>query len=827
MSDVPPQSSSDPATPSGPNGPIALGLFLISAAVLALQVLQTRILSVQMWHHHSYMVVTMTLLGFAAAGSLVTVRSSLLRGNVARRMGISGHLFFASTILGFLLLSQTADRAAEMTAAGSYIALSLFYSYLLLPYFFGGMVVTLALSSARDVHRLYFVNLVGSALGAWLFIAVITPLGGERLLVLCASLGAVAGALMLARESGFWRLASVGALGTAAVLFWGAPEWLAVQVASNKAETDVLENVPGAEVIDSRWTPLCRLDVVRIPEQDGVAFPIHIYQDGDAITIMHSDESWQYEPPAGLNTMAYLPHSLRMQEGGERPEALVIGVGGGIDIRYGLAQGARSVLGIEINSETVRMVGEDFAELNNDVYHRRIENGPDDVQTAAVRVGEGRSTLRRLTEKFDVIELSGTDTYTAGNAGAYVLSESYLYTREALGEYFDHLKPGGTLGVIRLAYDPPRESLRLFAIALSELRERGVERPSQNAVVIYHEALHERSGEIVRFTVGVFSPDPIPADAIALYSQAGLVENYRIAYYPGMEGSNPFTELGAAIDAGTEEGFYAEYPWDVRPVGDDSPFFFNFHHWSALWGEDQAADEWNELTGGPIGLQILGTLLVQTTLLTALLVIVPLLFLRRSGLDTSNAGRHLVYFLCLGAGFMFLEISTAQRLVLFLGHPTYSLTVTLSCFLFFAGLGSLWSRRFHAAPARGLRRVIPVLAAVIVVHTLLLDPLLSALLHLPLPARIASCVAVLAPLNFLMGIPFPIGLARLQRLAPSLVPWAPGANGGASVIASILCIVVAMESGFRTVSLVALAMYVVAVLAVTTGPLSPARSDGA
>jgi hypothetical protein len=824
MSDAPQGSAEDPLGGRGPA--VALGLFLVSAAVLALQVLQTRVLSVQMWHHHSYMVVTMTLLGFAAAGSLVTVVPGFLRGDVPRRMGVAGLLFFASTIAGFVILAQTADRAAEMTARGSYVALSLFYSYLLLPYFFGGLVVTLALSCARDVHKLYFVNLTGSALGAWVFIAGVTPLGGERLLVGCAATGALAGAVLLAHAGGLWRALSVASLAVAAVLFWGAPRWLHVEVASNKAETDLLANVPGAEVLDSRWTPLCRLDVVSVPPQDGIPQPIRIYQDGDAITVMHTDASWEHEAPAGLNTLVYVPHQTRLAAAGgegERPDALVIGVGGGIDLRYALAQGARSALGIEINPETVRLMREDLREQSGGIYDRRVELPDGTVQTTAVEVGEGRSALRRKDERYDVIELSGTDTYTAGNAGAYVLSESYLYTSQALAEYFDHLDPGGTLGIIRLAYDPPRESLRLFAIALTALRERGVERPSEHAAVIYHEQEHRRTGEIVRFACGVFSPDPLPADATALYAQAGLVPGYRCAYVPGLAEQNAFTELAAAIDAGTEEAFYDAYHWDVRPVDDDSPFFFNFHHWSSLLGEDKAANEWNELTGGPIGLRILGTLLVQTSLLTALLVAVPLLFLKRKGLATPSAGRHLVYFLCLGAGFMFLEISTAQRLVLFLGHPTYSLTVTLSSFLFFAGLGSLYARRYHADPARALRRVVPLLALLIGLYGVLLEPLCDALLALPLAARVAYSVALLAPLNFLMGMPFPIGLARLQRLAPSLVPWAQGANGGASVIASILCIVVAMESGFRAVSFAALAMYLIGMLAVTTGALSPRR----
>ncbi|MCZ6599017.1 MAG: hypothetical protein O7B99_15375, partial [Planctomycetota bacterium] len=195
------------------------------------------------------------------------------------------------------------------------------------------------------------------------------------------------------------------------------------------------------------------------------------------------------------------------------------------------------------------------------------------------------------------------------------------------------------------------------------------------------------------------------------------------------------------------------------------------------------------------------------------------------GLAAPSAGRHLVYFLGLGAGFMFLEISTIQRLVLFLGHPTYSLTVTLSCFLFFAGLGSLWSRRFRDRPARALRVIVPLLSLGIAALALGLEPLVDALLPLPLPLRILASVAVLAPLNFLMGMPFPLGLARLKTLVPELVPWALAANGGASVVGSILCIVLAMESGFRAVSLAALAFYLLALVAETTGRLAPARAE--
>ena len=810
------ESSTQGEQGASPVYPLGLGLFLISAAVLALQVLLTRILSVQMWHHHSYMVVSMTLLGFGVAGSVVTVRPKLLEGDPRVRLAWCSILFAITSIGGYLLLSETAGKAADLTKDGRLFTLGLYYSYLLVPYLFGGLVVVIALSVAVRVHRLYFVNLVGSALGAWLFILLVTPLGAERLLVVCAATGPLAAASFLRKTGGdrslgktfkLPRLATLAVLVGLGWLYSAAPSLLEVKVAPNKAETQALKEFPATEEFGTYWSTICRLSLQKAPGGQ-----INIFQDGDAITVMHSDESWKSIPPLSLNTVGYLPHELAGTR--DQMEVLAIGIGGGIDLRHALRQGVKSITGIEINPETVRLVGEEWAEFNGDIYNR---------PGVEVRVGEGRSSLRRLDEKFDHIQLSGTDTYTAGNAGAYVLSESYLYTLEALGEYFDHLKPNGTLGFIRLAYDPPRESLRLMAIGMTVLRERGVEEPSKHAVLVTHTLPHpEVENLVIRFTACVFSPTPFSQEVLDRYALADEYwPQHHASYLPGRT-DGPYAELAAAIDGGTEEAFYDDYQWDVRPVADDEPFFFNFHHWDALFETGENTD-WYEMSGGPIGLKILATLLIQTSVLVALFVLLPLLLLKREGLSAPNAGRHMIYFLGLGAGFMFLEISTIQRLVLFLGHPTYSLTVTLCSFLLFAGLGSLYSGRFAGREAAALRKIVPLLALVIIGLIAILETALSSALQYELWVRVLIVMALLAPMNFLMGMPFPLGLARLKRLAPRLVPWALGVNGGASVVASILCIVIAMESGFRSVSLLAVAIYLVGMLAFTTGKLSPSR----
>ena len=321
---------------SGPR--LGTGLFLISAAVLALQVLLTRVLSVQMWHHHSYTVVTMTLLGFAVAGSIVTVKPRLLDGDPRVRLAWCGVLFSISTIVGYLILDATAERASDLTEKGHFFTLGIFYSYLLVPYVFSGLVVVIALSVAKEVHKLYFVNLVGSALGAWLFILLVAPLGAERLLVVCAAAGPLAALAFLRGEnqgeSGAIRLprfAAVVCLAGCLGLFAVAPSWLEVGVASNKAEADHIAAKIGAEPLETRWSSLCRLSMVQMPS--GM---INIYQDGDAITVMHSDESWKLEPPVALNTVGYLPHMYSGPNGSEdkrsEMDVLAIGIGGGIDL---------------------------------------------------------------------------------------------------------------------------------------------------------------------------------------------------------------------------------------------------------------------------------------------------------------------------------------------------------------------------------------------------------------------------------------------------------------------------------------------------------------
>jgi hypothetical protein len=209
---------------------------------------------------------------------------------------------------------------------------------------------------------------------------------------------------------------------------------------------------------------------------------------------------------------------------------------------------------------------------------------------------------------------------------------------------------------------------------------------------------------------------------------------------------------------------------------------------------------------------VLVNLLILISILALLFIFGPLLLTQRQGLAGGRARAPLiVYFACLGLGFMVIEMSLMQRLILFLGHPIYSLTVILFTLLVFAGLGSLTTGRIP------LKRQAWVLLALVVLLTFYvwgLPAVLHAGLDWPKAAKVAVTVALLAPLGYLMGMPFPLGIKRADLSAPRMVPWLWGINGTLSVLASVLAVFLAINVGFTAVALVGQAAYGVALLSV-------------
>ncbi|MGQ0553925.1 MAG: hypothetical protein ACT4PU_11990 [Planctomycetota bacterium] len=798
-----------------------LGLFLVSAAVLLLQLVQTRIFSVMLWHHLTYLVVTFTMLGFATGGALLACRPAWTRGDVRRTLGWLGLLFGLSELLAYVLLTRAVPEASH-TSRG--IATAAFdYALLLIPMIFAGMAVALALAEARgEVGRAYAVNMIGSAMGCVLYVPALRTLGGEGTVLLAVAI-TLLGAASFCRGRALSKLAAVAGLACLALSFWAPTALFRVPLATSKAMAQHLARDPSQHIELTKWDPLCRLDVIGPKDPAQAASPSIgrvIYQDGDASTVLVPGAAHTTANPFDKEGLAYLLFRDRA------PKVLAIGVGGGIDIvqsqtrRAWMPEGATAdFTGVEINPTTAGLMLNEYRALSGDRYF---------LPGVRVLVDEGRSWLRRSPEQYDIIQMTGTDTYAALASGSYVMSESYLYTAEAYDDFLDHLTPDGVISVLRFRFTPPRETLRLAAIAVDALRRDGAAQPADHVIMLGFDGNRiEVDGQLVGMDFGalLIGKRAFRPDEVELYRKyAERLERVHIMYAPGATVSGPTADYFTAVRAGTDGEFRESYVYNLAPVTDDTPFFFRYDKWDAAinrWlgrttpqtAPGGTASEYTGIVGGePIGLIMLTTVLVESSLLVALLVLVPLLLFRREGLRVPGAGRWILYFFGLGAGYVLLEVVAMQRFVLFLGNPGYAITVVLITFLLFSGLGAAAAGK-STDPRRTLVRSLLGVLVLTAVLGLALPSFFDLALRLPLVLRIVLSVVVLAPPAYLMGMPFPSGLALLSRGGAPLVPWACGVNGGASVIASVIGILLAMASGFSMVYLLAGAAYGAALLA--------------
>ncbi len=782
-----------------------IGLLAVSTALLALEVLQVRIFSVMMWHHLAYMVITVALLGFGAAGAYVAIRG--IRDDLHARdlAGTAGTAFGLSYVASFMILTRIPldSFMANMALQGFYIFL--YYVFLVVPFFFGGLAITLVLSRfVEQVHRLYFTNLVGSALGCLLVIPLLLWAGGENGLLIGASLAVLGSVGLYVTPKKRWI-----ALGLGVVLLLLIPishVLLPVRPAGSKAMGQALAMDPDLHFHSTKWDPIARIDSVSSPEFEKMPryFNVPVERifmiDGDAFTMampLGKTEHFRDIDILG-NTLYAAAYYFK-----DKPEAAVIGLGGGTDIMTALHFDAKKITGVEINQAMIDAARDYFTDFKYNPYEQPSVN--------IVRE-EGRSYLRRTQDTYDIIQMSGVDTWSALMTGAYVLSENYLYTMDAYHEYFDRLKPDGILCKMRWVFHPPRECLRIITQLTKVLQERGVEDPSRHVIVLQQEL----------FASVLAKKSPFTDEEVQKFRK--IVKRnpkFTALYYPGMTERNAYSRWFEALHDGLTDVFLEQYPYNIEPVDDDSPFFFKYYKWSSLFAPRKHSGGGYLDAMTPIGFIILALSLVQALILALAMILVPLWLFKRRGLKVKGTAGLIGFFSCLGLGFMFLEISLMQRFVLFVGHPTYAITTTMFALLVFAGIGSMLAGKLPGDPRKKLLVICGAIAVLSLVYMVGLGPWFQALLGLSLTTRIIIAVATIAPLGLLLGMPFPTGLKVVGEEQARFVPWAWGINGAAGVTASVLSVMLAMATGFTFVLSMAALIYLVGGVAFFLGTNRP------
>lgn len=775
----------------GKNAKLYSGILLASLATLALQVLQVRIFSVMLWHHLAYMVITVTLLGFGAAGAYVAVKGVGNTEDEARnKAGKTALLASLTTILGFAVVTRIPLDTYMESDILQFSFIFLYYAFLVVPYFFLGLTITILLTRFTEIiHRLYFWNLLGSAIGCVVFLVFLVTLGGEGSVFAIAGIAALAAAPIFASKK---MIAT--ALVTTVIMLVLIPfsnSIIPVMPAPSKALGGFHHFVDDLKVESVTWDPVARIDVVSSPKfkdmlryHDAEVKKIFTI-DGDAFTLFYG---WEKEldkiPEIGetLYASAYLFKN--------KPKVAIIGLGGGTDVVTALHFNSPDVTAVEINQAMIDAAMTSFNEYPINPYK--------DPRVNLIHE-EGRSFLRRVDDKYDIIQMSGVDTWSALATGAYVLSENYLYTKNAFEEYYNHLSKDGIMCMIRWIFDPPRECLRLVTTQTEILMERGVKSPWNHMVVL-------RQGLLASVVTKMrpFSKQDIDNLKRTLKGK----EKLEIIYVPGGKGNNAFYRYFNALQSGKGDIFVDQYPFKLTSVDDDRPFFFEFYKWGDTF-KSQMGKGGYLIATKPTGYIILLASLIQAFIFGTIFILVPLWKFKRRGLVVDKSKQMIAYFAALGLGFMFVEVSLMQKFVLFLGHPTYSIAVTLFTLLTFSGIGSFIAGKLqlNTKPQKIIFTATLAISVLIAVYAFALTPLFNSLLGLPILGRVLTSIVLLAPLGILMGMPFPTGLSYVEKGARSFVPWAFGINGVASVVASIFCILIALLGGFNLVLTFAIIIY--------------------
>ncbi len=791
--------------------------FVTAAVTLTSQVLVHRMISAKLLNNFAFFVLSLTMLGFAASGVLLT-RYSEWPGKRLSEVCLVASALFGPTIwlaTWAFYRAPNVESWAESPAgfAGSFLAcvpMALVYAA---PFTLCGLVLGALLASpALDTHRIYAADLLGSACGAAAVAPAITYLGVERALGL-AAIGLVVAAAFTAAGAG-WRsrllaLASLlllvpGTVFAPRALVMTYPEQSFLGLTQKADSGFTLERIV--------WDPVARIEVLGSLPPDPDTFPwpalvgrnrgFHrqfnrmLTQNNNAYTYA-LDYDGHRESLVGIDETIYA--AAYEASPVSNPRVLVVGVGGGFDILTALYYEASSVTGVEINGATL--------ELARTIYRSSFRGWVDDPRVSLVHA-EGRHYLARDPSRYDVLQLSGVDSVSGTPASAHVFSENYLYCSEAFDLYLDRLSPDGILNMMRNEFTPPREMLRALVSAAEALRRSGATRPSEHVVVL---ASYNGSFTALLVKRSAFRPEEVAR----LGKWTAGTPDFFVAAAPGVTGpDNLYQRFLALEDPRKERAFAHRYPFDIRPVDDDRPFFFRFSYWWHLFAGRQA------LAGSIPVMEIGLLLLLAVTGLAALVcVVLPLRVLTRRGEAVAHRFRHGAYFAGLGLGYMAIEVALLQRFGVFLGHPNHALSVVLAGLLLASGLGAQFLAPLAHRPY-GVRLLAYALSAVVLVEHLLILPLLPRLIGWPMSARVAIVVGCLLPLGLCMGAFFPAGLQRLKDEAPAFVPWAWGLNGVFSVVAPVLSVGISMTWGVSALLLGSLLVYLGAALAYPGSPAS-------
>jgi len=779
----------------------ALGM--VTAATLMLQIIETRIISVTSWYHLAFFVISIAMFGLTGGAVFVYLYRERFRPEQLSYDLTVATLAFASTTNLAILMQLTLVTGASPSLT-SVVAWAEFALCLTVPFFFSGVVVSLALTrSPYPIGKVYGADLIGAAIGCIGVLALLNVTSGPSAILWVGALiglagvgfaGSGLGALPKSRSLGFQLFRYRRSIVTGCLLFA-----IANTLTSHGARpTNVKDHVETASNIAyDRWNSFSRITVSQSetvpPAMFGASSHMpHSTVEQRALNIDGGAGTALYRFDGDLDSLGFLRYDVTNLAYAipDLKTGAVIGVGGGRDVLSQRLFGLNDVTGVEINPIII------------DVLKRRFSDYTAIAALDGVKfeVDEARRWLARTSRTFDVIQMSLIDTWAATGAGAFTLTENGLYTVEAWQRFLDRLNSDGLFTVSRwYAPGEVNETGRLVSLAVATLLANGAAEPRRHLFLA-------AAGKVATLIV---TKSPLSPAALTALKDAAKTNDFTVLLSPESAAPSALLEqIVSAPDRRTLDQVTAGFRLDLTPPTDAHPFFFNQLRFSALWDPNLFSrfTHTGVFAGNLIATLTLAMLVLISVALVAATIIFPLRpTVRETGWQLAVGGT--VYFALIGVGFMMIEIALLQRMSVFLGNPVYALSVVLFSLILSAGFGSRASERVHLAGASMLAAWSVATASYVFALPFWLPGLLVELDGTDLLVRAGLCVLVLAPAGFLMGFGFPTGMRLVSAISAAPTPWFWGINGAAGVLAASVAIVTSIAFSIDTTLQIGAACY--------------------
>lgn len=786
----------------GPIGKISmirtnLAIGLISAAIIAFQLVLMQILSYVQWYHFAYMIISIALLGFGAAGTFLTIFQKRLQQNYYR-------IFPVLLLITAILMSTVVIVAGSETVRfDSFLIFHDFrysgrllatYLIFFLPFFTGALAVGMSfLKFAGQIGKIYFANLIGSGIGGIVALFLMHWLLPEQLPLVIAVIALVGGLVAFPRNAGKLLLSTVIISIIVLLTVFFSPVKIEPSEYKDISRTLLL---PDATIEYEKSSPYGFVQVISSPAlryAPGVSLS---YQKPFPVRkAVFNNGNWNgYLIPATDNQkksiLNYTPQSLPYHIE-KIDNILILNAGTGENVLLALSRNIPSIVANEANAEIFGLLQNSFAGHNEVKLHHTT----------------ARTLLVSGTSGYDLIQLPIIGSFF-GNSGLNAVETVYELNIEAFHSMWDRLSDDGMICLSCWMDYPPRNTYRILASIGQLLEEKNIKHPDEHILAI-------RSWSSVTFLVKKSGFSKIQEKQVQQFCNnlmfdplilPGTKEIIR-GKYNMLQDTSFFKNIEKLLSTDKNE-FLNEYPFRVRPATDNRPFFFQNIRWSGI---NQLIDSFGEssIPFFELGYILVLFTFIQIIVIACIFIILPLFF---KSWKSNNKMWVMVYFGGIGLAFMFIEIVFIQQFTFYFGQPIYATAASISILLISSALGSYYSGSLQIT--KKVLLLIPFIITILLLfHTILLSDILSYTIASSLAVKILISIVLIGITGFFLGIPFPAGIKYLSEGRQADIPWAWAFNGYFSVISTALATIISVETGFVWVLFLAAITYVVAGLA--------------